>query len=372
MQKDMHFWGTYVITRAAGVPMNDAHTIAYAAQYVDDSTQQDSEQHEDGGLLYGIATAHHALKSAANSVIDREAQRRVWVPFHFIPGGMGKTLAEKLLCVKDSEIAQEMITHHIAKAKEKTFALELIGIAAHVYMDTFSHYGFSGISSEYNAVKADSFKFFNVESGSRIEKYIKGKHSAFVEKYKEQIEQVHNFFAGIKSSVAEAGSGALGHAGVVTYPDRPFLHWQVEFERARADKLSNRNNPQTYLEGCEKLHGYLSEFARERYEQPEIVPFENIKGEVEKIIQFQGAKEERIDKWKQAITERTVYAPEEGEAKETKYEASLWEEEKEGFHNATSSSEGIDTNVYRFHQAAAFHRYYVLKDLLPKHNIAVY
>ena len=49
MQKDMHFWGTYVIARAAGVPSNDAHTIVYAAQYVDDSTKQDSKTHEDGG-----------------------------------------------------------------------------------------------------------------------------------------------------------------------------------------------------------------------------------------------------------------------------------------------------------------------------------
>ena len=369
MQEDMHFWGTYVITRAAGVPMNDAYTIAYAAQYVDDSNKQDSEPHKDGGLLYGIATAHHPIQSGVNSVINQEEQRRVWVPFHFMPGGEGDTLEEKLLCVKDSAIAQEMIAYHIAMAKGKSFGLELIGIAAHVYMDTFSHYGFSGISSEYNAVKANSFEFVNIERGSEIGKYITDKHKKFVGKYKEKI---YDFFTGIISSVAEAGSNSLGHAAVATYPDRPFLHWQVEFERDRPDRISNRNNPETYLEGCEKLHSYLSGFAQEWYEQPKIQSFENIKSEIDTIIRFQGNMEERINKWKQAIIGGTIYTPEESEVGKTVYDADMWENEKKAFQDAASSSDSIDTNVYRFHQAAAFHRYYVLKDLLPKHRIAVY
>ena len=360
MQEDMHFWGTYVVTRAAGFPMKDAHTIAYAAQYVDDSNKQDSTQHEDGGLLYGIATAHHPKQSALNSVIDREEQRRVWVPFHFIPGGEGKTFQEKLLCVKDSNIAQEMINYHIAAAKEKAFGLELTGIAAHVYMDTFSHYGFSGISSEYNEVDGDSFKFVNINQESSIGAYISNKREEFIAKY--------------LGSLAEAGSSALGHAGVATYPDRPFLHWEVDFEHPRSNgaEKSDRNNPETYLEGCKKLHSLLSAFAETHYEQPAIRSFEDIKDSISSIIRYEGDKGERIDQWKKAIKQGAIYKPEESESEKISYDWEEWEDEKKEFHEKDSSSVGIDTHAYRFHQAAAFHRYYVLKDLLPKHGIAVY
>ena len=363
MQKDMHFWGTYVIARAAGVPSNDAHTIAYAAQYVDDSTKQDSKEHEDGGLLYGIATAHHNAQVVKNSIADREEQRRVWVPFHFIPGGKGETLEEKLLCVKDSIIAQEMIDYHIAAAQEKNFGLELVGIAAHVYMDTFSHYGFSGISSEYNEVDGDSFEFLNIRKGSDIEGYLFEKRDIF-----------KKFWIPIASSLVEEISGAIGHGGVFTYPDRPFLHWKVDFEKTRHDgtKMSNRNNPETYVEGCEKLHSRLSAFAKTRYERPAVQSFEDIKEIVREIIKFQGKKEERIEQRKQAIERGTIYTPDESESEQAAYSEQDWADQKEEFHEFDSSDKGIDTHAYRFHQAAAFHRYYVLKDLLPKHGIAVY
>ena len=242
--------------------------------------------------------------------------------------------------------------------------MELIGIAAHVYMDTFSHYGFSGISSEYNGVDGDSFEFLNIREGSEIEGYLFEKAKSFISKYKDKIA----------SFVAEKGTGALGHAGVVTYPDRPFLHWQVDFEKTRHDgtKTSDRNNPETYMEGCEKLHSRLSAFAETRYERPAIQSFEDIKESVQEIIKFQGKKEERIRQWQQAIEKGAIYMPDESESEQVAYSEQDWKDEKENFHDFDSSDKGIDTHAYRFHQAAAFHRYYVLKDLLPKHGIAVY
>ena len=174
MQTDMHFYGTYVLARAAGIPADDAKTIAYAAQFVDDSTQQDSTRHADGGLLYGIARARDAVGCAIIANIDPGEQRRVWVRFHFIPGGEGETLVERLLCVKNSDIAREMIEHHIdVKLSSCEFRFKLVGIAAHVYMDTFSHYGFSGIGSEYNQVDGDSFKLIGVES-DEMKSYMEG------------------------------------------------------------------------------------------------------------------------------------------------------------------------------------------------------
>ena len=45
MQQDMHYYGTYAMARAAGLAVKDAKILAYAAQYVDDATSNDSEVH---------------------------------------------------------------------------------------------------------------------------------------------------------------------------------------------------------------------------------------------------------------------------------------------------------------------------------------
>ena len=83
MQEDMHYYGTYALARAAGLDVKYARVIAYAAQYVDDSTTNDSEVHEDGGMFETTATAHTNAEAALNSATDHLEQRKVWVPFHF-------------------------------------------------------------------------------------------------------------------------------------------------------------------------------------------------------------------------------------------------------------------------------------------------
>ena len=365
MQTDMHFYGTYVLARAAGLLPAHAKTLAYAAQFVDDSTQQDSEPHPDKGLLYGIATAHHDSQCVLNRLVEADEQRRVWVPFHFLPGGDGESLEEKLLCVKNSQIAREMVGHHIKKALDQPFGFELMGIAAHVYMDTFSHYGFSGISSEYNKVDEDSFELIEVKN-EEMERYLLDKKGAFINKY-----GLRSF----TSSLIEKGTGALGHGAVATYPDRPFLHWRVTFEKKRPKNgtLSDRDNPKTYLEGCEELHRYLSSFAHQYYVDNPVVqqPFSSFREKVNEILRFEGKKEDRVQQWRSAIERGVIYPPEPDEERIT-YSFEEWENEKSQFSKYPSSKEAIRTHIYQFHQAAALHRYYVLKELLPAHGIAVY
>ena len=146
VQEDMHYYGTYAMARAAGLSVQDSKVIAYSAQFVDDSTESDSEVHEDGGMFETIATAHTNKEAIANAVADHLEQRKVWVPFHFFPGGEGDSLSEKLICRKDSELAQKMVRNHLqhAMSEGNQYGLELLGIMSHVYEDTFSHYGFRG------------------------------------------------------------------------------------------------------------------------------------------------------------------------------------------------------------------------------------
>lgn len=354
MQLDMHYYGTLAMAAAAGIPGKDAETIAYAAQFTDDSTGCDSSEHEDHGLLYGISTAHHPIQSFMDRVGAKikegtEEQRKIWVPFHFLPGGRGKTLSEKLLCVKDSGIAREMLENNLEASLKKPYGLELMGVTAHVYMDTFSHYGFSGIASSFNRVKIETVSFTKEPATAD---YVKEKFKSFMERH-------------VVAAGAQAAVKFLGHAGVATYPDRPYLRYRFDFDRPRPDNgaTSVRDNGGTFLEGCKCLHEFFSKFARSKY--AEAVGFRNFEGieeGVRKVIAREADMEGRIKAWRESglINGLADYNPE------------TWEREKIMFPKYAASENGIDTNAYRFHQAATFHRYYVLKDLLPAHGIAVY
>jgi len=369
MQKDMHYYGTLALAIAAGIPQEDAKVIAYASQFVDDSTSHDSNEHEDHGLLYAIGTSHHPLQSFVDKmktpiVEGTKEQRKIWIPFHYLPGGKGNILSEKLLCVKNSDIAHEMLENNLEVSLKKPYGLELMGITAHVYMDTFSHYGFSGITSSFNVVKNETIQFSNKpDVGIQIKGRSLGKLMGKIIEI--SIEKFANFTEKHFVGPGAQAASKLGHAGLSQYPDRPYLQYKFNFERPRPDDgiESKRDNKADYLEGCKCLHDFFSKFARSKYSNiVNYQNFEEIEETIKTIIKREDEIEGRIQAWRDSglIGDCEVYNPE------------IWEQDKIMFHNYGRSEEGIYTNVYRFHQAATFHRYYILKDLLPEHNIAVY
>ncbi|QCC86658.1 hypothetical protein DDIC_12375 [Desulfovibrio desulfuricans] len=353
MQKDMHYFCTFAMARASGIPAVDANTVAYASQFVDDSTRYDSKVHEDGGLLFGITTAHSPLEALVRSPRDHlskfEDQRKVWVPFHFFPGGKGTTFREKIICVKNGDLANEMFKNNLSVALTKDYCLELLGISSHVYADTFSHYGFSGMCSPYNRVDQDSL---GEQYASK-----KGILSTLSHAY----DVVKDCIIG---GGAEKFTDALGHGPVSDLPDRPFEEWSFSYEVdcPSRDSDSSRKNYETYLEYCEKVYGYFMQFADKYYGAKCLIPFEEMRTELVGLLQYKGELEEREAYWKASGLTAGVadYDPEE------------WENDKKRFVYRNSSSDGIATHAYRFHQAAAYHRYHVLKDMLPSRGIAVY
>lgn len=354
MQKDMHYYGTFAMAKAAGIPHEDAAVIAYASQFTDDSTYYNSVWHDDGGQLFAITTAHHPAQTLTRTAQDHleglKEQRKIWVPFHFFPGGAGATFHEKLICQKNGPIVKEMVDNHLEMALKKAYCLELLGICAHVYADTFSHYGFSGMSHEYNSVKQSSIDFVRQPSEA-TEKYIERKRQSFFHK-----------FIGIGSELISRG---LGHSGAATLPDLPYLHWEFEFKYNRSGngRTSTRNNTATFLEACESLHSLFVRFAKMRYADSRHIPFSDLKEKIRAVLLFEDGENERCQKWIDSGLAKG--AP--------KYDPSIWENEKvSAFVRAAKSQDTITCNIYRFHQAAAYHRYYVLKDLLPSHGIAVY
>ena len=360
MQEDMHYYATYAMARAAGIEVTKARVIAYAAQYVDDSTDNDSEVHEDGGMFTTVATAHTNAEAVGNAVADHAEQRKVWIPFHFYPGNSGTSLSQKLLCRKDGPLVREMTQNHIRHALrlKGSYGLHLLGIMAHVYADTFSHYGFSGVSSTQNKVDGQSFEL-DVKD-PKMKAYVMNKYSSFISKYAPSF--LLKNYRNIISKGASVATGALGHGAVGTYPDRPYLKWRFRY-KLQSEQTQWRDNPATFLEGCEKLHLLFSQFMKEQGGAKNAVAFAEIKESVDKLLRQELPKQGRIDAWVDLINSGQLFATEDNEA--LHFSKHDWEQQKSDFEDVNHSSEMAQMDVYKFHQAATYHRDYTLKQLLP-------
>lgn len=371
MQLDMHYYGTYAMARAAGLNEEACQIIAYASQYVDDNAFDDEVDFDDGARIDSESTAHHPvnLKNAGN--LDPQDQRRVWVPFHFLPGNEGDKYTQRLKCTKNSQIAQEMVSNHLSHCTSE-FGLHLAGITAHVYADTFSHYGFSGVSSRGNKVHQDSFELDeNLEP--EIKDYILSKAHGFFESRNELFPNIKKSLAELfeksQANIAEFG-GALGHGSVATYPDRPYLSWRFNYEDEKRTDSGWRHNQETFLDACKELHGFFSLIAKERpeYASSKSLSFSDIEPQVREILAVQKPKQGRIDAWQDAAGSGAF-----GENVEIPtYSSDVWSNEWEALkHPSTESDQANNTNIYKFYRAAAYHRVYVLRDLLPSHGLVV-
>ena len=381
MQKDMHYFGTYAMARAAGLAPKVCQTIATASEFVDDNGERETIEFPDGGRLDFIPTAHHTTDIRN---IDHHDQRLIWVPFHFIPGNEGRAISERLLCRKDSAVAREMVEHNLSFA-QRNFGLHLVGITAHVYADTFSHYGFSGVSSRWNKIDSSSFELIEVDE--RIRRHIDHKASRFTEKYGEEMgtlpnsrdperwnDSLSDAISTLKdrflSDAAETLSGGLGHGAAMTYPDRPYLKWQFEYQYPKRRPSGLRDNPATFLEACEKLHAMFRRLA-------DIIPevrrdegraFAEIRDTVARILATQAPRDGREKAWKHAARSGELFPQPESILP---YQGAQWMRGLEALRKATDSRKALEKNIFRFFQAAAVHRTFVLRDLLTRHGLVV-
>ncbi|ANS84896.1 hypothetical protein VSVS12_01129 [Vibrio scophthalmi] len=353
MQIDMHYYGTYCLARAAGLSLEAARVIATSAQFVDDNAQENDIEFDDASACRVEPTAHHV---ADISNINPNDQRLVWVPFHFLPGNEGESFTEKLICRQDSEIAREMCANHLAQVN-KPYFLPLIGIMAHVYADTFAHYGFSGVSSRKNRVNSESFDF--KELSDEMHEYIVGKKDNFFDRFTP-------FVQNIKSQLAQDLSGALGHGGVVTFPDRPYLKWHFTYEDGSPSDW--RDNVETFMRYCQKTHQMFSELANAHPQLADLdqqQTWQQLEPKVREIIEYQARGEDRILKWQSEAMHSELFNIAEA--------IPQYQDWNEGFESLSTgcSNEAMSHPIYGYYQAASYHRWYVLRELLPQHGLMV-
>ncbi len=392
MDVDMHYYGTYALARSAGLSADVARRIATAAEFVDDSTETGIVVHPDGARFRGEATAHHPTDLRPNNNLDD--QMMVWIPFHFLPGNAGNTQSQKLICRKDSELAQKMVEHHLALA-EMPFGVELIGITAHVYADTFAHYGFSGVSSRVNRVIPESLKPMNGDP------LFVAAAEAFFAKYKIQGGLLRNFrrevltwssskgpFENIRTlttaiasrafayfSGDALGRGALGHGAVATFPDQPFLEWQYSYELIDVSGqpgVVERQNAGDYEQAARALYGVFRKFAAAMpiyTDNTGGLDYDQISSRVSRLVRAGGSREMRIAAWKRAMSDGDFSRG--GGEEIPDYDHNEWRQQTAQLGQLKTLQDATAVPVYHFHFAADLHRHYVLRELLPAYGLFV-
>lgn len=239
MQIDFHHAVTYVAARCAGFAANEADTIAYAAQYIDDSTSSGPVWFDNKAMYMRCSSAHCSLDL---SNLKDEENHLVWLPFHFLPGNGGfpagqdptGSFINKIVCHPGSPVAEEMLDAAIAD-QGKLSALHRLGITMHVYADTWSHQGFAGVLHNVNEV--DKLK----ETSEH--KVFKGGLSKFL------------------TGFLDDTIPPLGHGRALTFPDMPFLSW--EYTNGQGQRIS-RDNTELFGSAAEAMCRAMQRYRRHR------------------------------------------------------------------------------------------------------------
>ena len=348
MQSDMHFYGTYALARMAGFLPDQARTVATAALFVNDAAEEGPAYLGGRAYLLPVPTAHAMLEMGRQ--FDRMDQWRVWVPFHYLPGGRGALVDDRLVCrcgEPGNKAADAVIRLALKAGKDQSgFALHLLGIVAHAIQDTYAHYGFSGIAHENNRVDRQTLDVLNADG---MRPHIAKTFDAFRARLSASFDEVT----------------LLGHAGAATFPDRPYLKWTFRHEKPSAvvnDRDGQRDNPATYMRACTRLHAVFHAFAAKEAELPAPghLPFSPAAArEISSILTTEGRLEDRCDRWRHGIESGLLFEPSTDDLN-VLYAPGGW-----GMRTLASAPLIEDTDAYRFNRAARHYLETMHDDILP-------
>lgn len=367
MQIDFHLGTTYVIARLAGFSPSEANVIASSAQYVDDAVKEGTILFKNRAAFNFIASAHKMLDYRNFRDLSNHT---VWIPFHFLPSneikknsGIADPFFNKLICRPNSIIAQEMLIN-CSKNFSKTFGLYLTGITSHVYVDTWAHQGFVGMSHEYNTV-TDIFK----ADGSVDQEMLKYRKKYFKKNLVRSIwDHIQSWFVGKANPV--------GHGCVLSYPDLPYLSWAYKDWKGQ---MIYRNNTEDFISAATHLYDFYIKL-RKDHALPIPPRIEKDWDLIAHLLANTNLEEgdERLKIWKQEI-----------QAGSFSFGQDIWDYVPEGpeswldeafpfqkledfeFENVDYKESFLNSRWKNLHDALLFHRYSIIHEILPKYEIIV-
>jgi len=153
MDTEFHYWMTAIIAERAGFSHEEARTIAYASEYVDEND-----------VAITVAWPEKQKKPYRNFVSQtmnilkpRRQLMRIYPIFHFMPGDPLAAPARRrdgrlhlLNTTPDSENARHLFD--AAFSSPEHFRLHRIGVTTHMYADTWAHQNFVGWYDSHNHI----------------------------------------------------------------------------------------------------------------------------------------------------------------------------------------------------------------------------
>lgn len=150
MNKEFHYYITFKVALEAGFKPDDAYTLAYASQYTDDNTK--------------IFTVNRGKKGEYSNYISQTSDitkpekdlMRIYPVFHFMPGTK-EEIENNSALRRDGKfhilntIPNNSNARTVFKDAIDSRDLYRIGIATHMYTDTFAHQNFVGYYESFNA-----------------------------------------------------------------------------------------------------------------------------------------------------------------------------------------------------------------------------
>ncbi|MGF1509553.1 MAG: DUF6765 family protein [Myxococcota bacterium] len=355
MNIDFHHTVTYLVGRVAGLDDSSARTVAHAAQYVDDATDEGLVVFDNGAMYRRLATAHRALDYKNFAAL---ANRLVWIPFHFLPGNGGLEsdqdpsgkFIQKLITLPDSPVAREMIRLAILE-QDRPYALHRLGIVAHVYVDTWAHQGFAGVNHRVNQVR-------DVRREGQIDEHFR--------------QKMWRFFHG----VVQQNMPPIGHGAAFSYPDKPYLKWSYT---NGLDQQVVRDNTEEFIKAADSL---CRMFRRYLIRDPEAkvngLP-EDTKAAIRSRLEDYRDSDERIRhrRWQEDLRSDafgigSVELPYVGKGPGSWRDAALSYPAPDTRDRRFPYDDAFLTSDWKlFHDAAKAHRRSVVDDVLPSFGICV-
>ncbi|MBU1157607.1 MAG: hypothetical protein KJ921_17290 [Proteobacteria bacterium] len=296
MQKDFHYYCIAVLARSAGFEPEDALTIAYASQYVDDAKDRAPLTINQENFV-PVLTAHMGLES-----MQEDTWREVYVSFHFLPPGPSPAVPAGLITEANSPMARALVD----AAMEQNGPLERLvslGVALHTYADTWAHQGFCGWNCGLNRVRE-----------------IQVRHNGGFEPVPLQ-------------ELNPARLLEIGHMQAGSLPDRPYRVWRYRAGPRGEESLVFRDNPSEFIKAARALYAKLLQASPQAGRAP---TWQDLAGQVELALSFASDDEdERCRRWQTIFNQRFAHVDWEYDSMAWRREA-IEEDDSLGFEENTS------------------------------------
>ncbi|MDH4120678.1 MAG: hypothetical protein OEV94_03135 [Deltaproteobacteria bacterium] len=344
MQIDFHHAVTYVLARWAGFSSQDAGVVAYASEYVDDTTTSGTVRFFNTGGAFVRFSSAHADMNLANLDDLKEAQ--VMIPFHFLPGLSGQDKAgvhlsraafeAGLMVTPHSPAAQDMAAECL-KRKDYPYALHLLGITLHTFVDTWAHQGFVGRRADANDISLKELPGLALSPLSKL-------------------------------------APPIGHIKAGAYPDLPFLSgWSY---KTKSGQMVSRDNLTDFTTAAHEAVKIMQQFLGASGTGLTPGQQDLLRGMFSSQTNPNGGA--RHQAWLKAIEENHF-----GFGKETlvyvPHGKGSWKSQALGDMLTVESGdekqpfrpEFLESHWKLFHDALEFHRFSVLRDILPRYGLCL-